>query len=236
MSSYELKKIVRNRPKNQCASHPAFSCAMRREFKINSWRILAFTGPIASEVEKTELLVQVEDRREKKAAPPPEQTFLANALLIEHEQSGWVLSFNAKDALKQSMDDDNKPVKVALANKWQADRVEVLQDIKKMNYDWTYTTSYAGKWSNPKNPEARMTVQDSEEQLNVELLTDRTIPLVGYHEAPLFVSELDDAGASELTVRLRVTDRASLFTTRPLGLAVLLASPSRRHPLVVLAS
>lgn len=171
---------------------------MSREWSIHSWRITASSGPIAGEQEKTAL---------PKVAPPPEQTFLANALLIEHEPSGWVLSFNAEDALKQSVADENEPVKVALASKWQADRVDVLQDVKKMNYDWTYTTSYAGQWSHKTHPAPAMTMRNSDKQLNVELLTDRTIPLVAYHEAPLFVSELDDAGASELTVRVRVTDR-----------------------------
>ncbi len=173
---------------------------MAREWNIHSWRITASAGPIASELEKTVL---------PKVAPPPEQTFLANAVRIEHEPSGWVLSFNAEDALNQSVADKNEPVRVALANKWQADRVDVLQDVKKLNYDWTYTTSYAGRWIKKNHPEVAMTMTKSEKQLNVELLTDRAIPLVAYHEAPLFVSELDDAGASELTVRVRVTDRTS---------------------------
>jgi hypothetical protein len=171
-----------------------------REWNVHSWRITASAGPIASEKEKSGL---------PKVAPPPEQTFLANGLRIQHEPSGWVLSFNAEDALKQSVVDKNEPVKVALANKWQADRVDVLQDVKTMNYDWTYTTSYAGRWSNEKHAGVAMTMRKSDKQLNVELLTDRGVPLVAYHEAPLFVSELDDAGASELTVRVRVTDRTS---------------------------
>mmetsp|Transcript_1255 Transcript_1255/g.4088 ORF Transcript_1255/g.4088 Transcript_1255/m.4088 type:complete len:255 (+) Transcript_1255:90-854(+) len=171
---------------------------MAREWKIHSWRISASAGPIASELEKTVL---------PKVAPAPEQTFLANTVRIEHEPSGWVLSFHAEDALKQSVDDKNEPVRVALANKWQADRADVLQDVRKMDYDWTYTTSYAGRWINKNHPESAMTMIKSDKQLNVELLTDRAIPLVAYHEAPLFVSELDDTGASELTVRVRVTDR-----------------------------
>mgnify|MGYP002630073204 CR=1 FL=1 len=174
-----------------------------QEWKTNGWRITVSTGPIATEEEKDRLHRELE----KSSAPPPEQTYLANALRIEHEPSGWVLSFCAKDALKQSLADGNEPVKVAMASKWQADRADALKGVRKIDYDWTYTTSYAGQWSNARNPDAVMAMRDSDKQLNVELLTDRTIPLVAYHEAPLFVSELDDAGASELSVKVRVTER-----------------------------
>ena len=193
---------------------------MAREWKIHSWRISASAGPIASELEKTVL---------PKVAPAPEQTFLANTVRIEHEPSGWVLSFHAEDALKQSVDDKNEPVRVASANKWQADRADVLQDVRKMDYDWTYTTSYAGRWINKNHPESAMTMIKSDKQLNVELLTDRAIPLVAYHEAPLFVSELDDTGASELTVRVRVTDRTfecpCFFASPPVRVIELSAVP-----------
>ena len=179
------------------------------EWRTNAWRISASNGPIATEQEKDALQAELQTLGGQKIHPPtPEQTFLANTLRIEHEPSGWELSFCASDALKQSLVDDNEPVKVALANKWQADRVDVLKDVKLIDYDWTYTTSYAGRWSNIMHPEATMTTRDSDKQLNVELLTDRAVPLVAYHEAPLFVSELDDAGASELTVKVRVTESA----------------------------
>ena len=68
-------------------------------------------------------------------------------------------------------------------------------------YDWTYTTTYAGKASNhaakfqPADPE------DPSHIIDIAELTKRD-PIQFYAEIPLYEDELHDNGASQLTVRV----------------------------------
>jgi type 2A phosphatase activator TIP41 len=168
-----------------------------RRWEISDWDFRCESGPIATEKEKEEL-AQSESLKHV-----PEQLYTKNTLRVEHKRSAFRLEFNVADALKQWVEDDNEAVNVAIASQWQQQRQEILQgsNVEKVSYDWTFTTSYAGHWTGVS------AVKETGKQMNTELLTDRTADLVGFHEAPLFVSELDDCGASELTVRIRVTPR-----------------------------
>jgi type 2A phosphatase activator TIP41 len=79
----------------------------------------------------------------------PEILFGNSALVLRHEASGVTLAFSALDALRQWVADDLPPLKVAVAQEWQAARAQEIeaQQALVLDYDWTYTTSYAGTLS-----------------------------------------------------------------------------------------
>lgn len=76
----------------------------------------------------------------------PEILFGNSSLQLRHEASGVVLSFAAFDALKQWKLDNLPPLKVPVAKEWQAARQQEIaqQQAVVLDYDWTYSTSYAG--------------------------------------------------------------------------------------------
>jgi type 2A phosphatase activator TIP41 len=84
----------------------------------------------------------------------PEILFGNSSLQLRHDASGVVLSFTALDALKQWKEDDLPPLKVQVAQTWQAARQQEItkQQAIILEYDWTYTTSYTGSvsWSPPQ--------------------------------------------------------------------------------------
>lgn len=84
----------------------------------------------------------------------PEILFGNSSLQLRHDASGVVLSFTALDALKQWKEDDLPPLKVQVAQSWQAARQHEItkQQAMILEYDWTYTTSYTGSvsWSPPQ--------------------------------------------------------------------------------------
>lgn len=79
----------------------------------------------------------------------PEILFGNSSLQLRHEASGVTLTFTAFQALQQWKADNLPPLKVAVAKEWQAARQQEIekQQAVVLNYDWTYTTSYAGDLS-----------------------------------------------------------------------------------------
>lgn len=76
----------------------------------------------------------------------PEILFGNSSLQLRHNATGITLSFAAFPALQQWKADDLPPLKVAVASEWQAARQQEIQQQQAvvLDYDWTYTTSYAG--------------------------------------------------------------------------------------------
>lgn len=76
----------------------------------------------------------------------PEILFGNSSLQLRHNASGVTLNFTALEALQQWKQDNLPPLKVAVAKEWQAARQQEIekQQAVVLDYDWTYTTSYAG--------------------------------------------------------------------------------------------
>jgi type 2A phosphatase activator TIP41 len=94
----------------------------------------------------------------------PEILFGNSSLQLKHEASGVTLTFNALGALQQWKADDLPPLKVAVASEWQAARQQEIeqQQAVVLDYDWTYTTSYAGELSiHPSSSSSSSRMRDS---------------------------------------------------------------------------
>lgn len=206
------------------------------QYDISGWTIQTQTTPISCDSD-------VEELKHNLAAPNmPEQLFGSSFLRVIHHRSGCVLEFNAADALRQWHKDDEPPVQVASATQWQASRQDTVSKVAALQYDWTYSTSYAGtvRRLTPKEsdgshfespgmassqPQPQQssccnnsqtsvaevgatdssipTWQPSNDQLGMALLRARD-PIQFYAEVPLYESELDDNGSSQLSVKVRV--------------------------------
>ena len=64
----------------------------------------------------------IEEMTSKLGIAPPEMIFGDNLLAIEHEQSGWGISFNAWDALDQVDKTGSARLRVAYSKEWQRNR------------------------------------------------------------------------------------------------------------------
>lgn len=180
-----------------------------RQHDTSGWSIVAHTAHICRDEE-------AEDLKTKLGAPNmPEQLFGNSYLRLTHHLSGCVLEFTAADALGQWHEDDEAPVQVASATQWQAARQESLSKVTTLQYDWTYSTSYVGSLRQLESQDyadscgeattqARIqTWQPSSDRIDLSLLRARD-PIQFYADVPLYESELDDNGASQLSVKVRV--------------------------------
>ncbi|KAF8059428.1 TIP41L [Scenedesmus sp. PABB004] len=118
------------------------SCAVR------GWSVRARTAPIIGSAQLDALSGALGG-----VLTLPEMVFGNSGLALRHDGSGLSLRFDAGDALRAWRADDLPPLKVSMAREWQAARVEEIakQQAAVLEYDWTYTTSYAGtlEWSPP---------------------------------------------------------------------------------------
>lgn len=64
----------------------------------------------------------VEDMAKKLGISPPEMIFGDNFVTIEHEKSGWGITFNAYDALDRVDKTGQTMLKVAYSKQWQRSR------------------------------------------------------------------------------------------------------------------
>ncbi|XP_025098290.1 TIP41-like protein isoform X2 [Pomacea canaliculata] len=128
----------------------------------------------------------------------PEMIFANNTLRLSH-QSGFVLHFNALDALRR-VDAHNDHLKVAASKTWQEARAE-CEHIKKVikPYDWTFTTDYKGTLD--IQPGCEMKVSETTERIDIEKLKRRE-NIGFYSDVVLFEDELSDNGCSILSVKI----------------------------------
>lgn len=168
---------------------------------VGGWAITTFHGTIAHQ----------QDREAFEAALGvshiPEQIYASNRLVIKHLESGLAITFCALDALKQWRDDENAPVRLNISEAWRKDRIEEMrrQNAEILEYDWTFSTSYGGTCSFDENLSGvgRPGWVPTSQQMDMAMLTSRDDILL-FDSLPLYVSELDDNGVSEVSVKIRV--------------------------------
>lgn len=176
------------------------------------WRLSSSKGPISSEAERAEL----ESRLGLSALP--EMVFGGNRLRLEHEASGFSLSFETADALRgcrlgsDAGGGGGFRVTAASGGQW-AERLRQHPDAQEIevDYDWTFSTRYAGSDGGAR---ARAEWKEDEEaQLDVPLLQRRD-PILWSDEVYLYEDELHDNGVSLLTARVRVMPACFLVLVR----------------------
>lgn len=159
---------------------------------IGGWRVTTQHGPIASDSTCERVRSSLDARN------IPEQMYSSNVLALEHHASGTKLSFSAMGALEQWKQDKQPPVQLRISEAWRRAREDDIKNVKQVEYDWTFSTSYAGDTEG-----TQQAWRNSGRQLDRALLLQRDEILL-YDEIPLYISELDDNGVSEVSVKVRV--------------------------------
>ncbi|KAK9836974.1 hypothetical protein WJX81_003867 [Elliptochloris bilobata] len=175
--------------------------------RLHGWTISSRKAPISKDAELDGLRQELQH-----TLSVPEQLFGNSYLRLTHEASGVTVDFSALDALRQWKADALPPTRVEKAQGWlHARRADVESSgAVALDYDWTYTTTYSGSVhrerdsSNGAGPALEWA--PSTEQLNRAPLLARD-PILFYDEVPLYESELDDNGVSQLSVKVRVMPR-----------------------------
>ena len=75
--------------------------------------------------------------------------------------------------------------------------------VKVLDYDWTFTTPYAGHVFREGCPPEDSCWRDTQHGIDREMLM-RKDPILFYDEIDLYESELDDHGECKLTIKMRV--------------------------------
>jgi type 2A phosphatase activator TIP41 len=269
-----------------------------RGISIHGWRVRATKSPIIGDTQ-----VEAVSRQLGGVLTVPEILFGNSRLELAHAPSGVTLLFDALDALRAWREEDLPPLKVTLAQQWQAARREEIerQQALVLEYDWTYTTSYQGTLvlgggsggssgggegggegvasassnlelrqictslqAQPQSPTAAAQAhetataatasgvrpggrghaptgitwlpatevpaathggltwpraslpmwQPTQQQADRALLMSRDEPILFFAEVPLYESELDDNGCSQLVAKVRVMPRCWLVLLR----------------------
>jgi len=80
------------------------------------------------------------------------------------------------------------------------------------NYDWTYSTPYAGSILSPSSDSQEDTWMPCDESgFDMTLLTDQSLPILYYDEIKLFEDDMHDNGYTSLTCKIRVMPTCLLF-------------------------
>lgn len=171
------------------------------------WRISTRKQPIlkAEPIEKLSNEIGI---------PIPEMIFGDNYIAIQHVKTGWVLEFNAKDALDRVSKTEKGMLQVAVAETWKKERShqeEVKQVVKP--FDWSYSTDYRGT-THPGtvNGAWEETTQDKN-PVRTDLLS-RPDPILFFDAVDLYEDELADNGIGLLNVKVRVMPERLLLLSR----------------------
>lgn len=133
----------------------------------------------------------------------PAMLFDANGLHVEHQPTGFRLTFNAVDALKLVGQADPN-IKVKAAARWSSSnkhRSDVEITTIEHASDWTFTTAYSGSVSQSC---VTPSTQPDIVPIDYDALRDVTLPILYSSEVVLFEDELDDNGTASYRVRVRV--------------------------------
>ncbi|KAF2456764.1 TIP41-like family-domain-containing protein [Lineolata rhizophorae] len=154
----------------------------------------------------------IEDMTDRLGINPPEMIFGDNYARIEHAASGWVIEFNAFDALDRVDKTGEAMLKVSYSREWQRNRQHHYEDIKEVvkPFDWSYTTDYKGSISAP--PSAPI-FAPTLTPLPLELLK-RPDPILFFDEVMLYEDELADNGIAMLSCKVRVMPTRLLLLSR----------------------
>jgi type 2A phosphatase activator TIP41 len=190
----------------------------RKGFKITTHKLpILKAGPI-------------EDMANRLGITPPEMIFGDNFVTIEHEASGWGITFNAFDALDQVDKSGATMLKVAYSKEWQKSRcqapslspylpaVSALTQVRENThegikevvkpFDWSYSTGYQGTLY----PTAKR-FEPSTVPIPIELLK-RPDPILFFDDVMLYEDELADNGISILSCKVRVMPSRLLLLSR----------------------
>lgn len=163
--------------------------------EIEGWRVTARRAPILDTVE----LERLED--DLKLPAIPEMVFGRSWLELCHLATGAGLRFQPADALREWAEARSRaPVRVAYSEQWRRGAQAGIDEVgaTEQDYDWTFTTRYAGTRLGPLRTEAA-----DELALPMERLRQRE-PILFYDELVLYEDELGDNGTAQLSVRVRV--------------------------------
>lgn len=72
----------------------------------------------------------IEEMAKNLEITPPEMIFGDNFVTIEHQKTGWGLSFNAFDALDRVDKTGASMLKVAYSREWQKSRCDILSSFR----------------------------------------------------------------------------------------------------------
>ncbi|KAI9823531.1 MAG: hypothetical protein M1819_001332 [Sarea resinae] len=152
----------------------------------------------------------IEEMTSKLGIAPPEMIFGDNSVSIEHEASGWGISFNAFDALNVVDKTGEAMLKVAYSKEWQKNREKVHEGIKEVvkPFDWSYSTDYKGTVL-ADSP----AFKPSSTSVPFELLK-RPDPILFFDEVMLYEDELADNGIAMLSIKIRVMPARLLLLCR----------------------
>lgn len=174
-----------------------------RSVSKGGWRVTSRRGPISGTSE-TEAI-----RATLGTHALPEMLFGSSCLELEHVESGLKLRFCASEALAEVCDVDVPKVKAA--EQWSDSHREDPHAINTLMYDWTFTTSYRGTMISPSTRNWKWT--STNRRIDRGKIS-RKDPILFYDEMVLYESELDDNGASQLTVKLRVMPNCAYVLLR----------------------
>jgi len=133
----------------------------------------------------------------------PEMVFPDNVLRLVHPNSGFVIEFNALDAMR-SISTTSSPVQVACSEHWKASRGYTgLPETVIQPFDWTFSTQYKGTLRINDSSEPPRIEMEPQERLDLEKLKQRE-SILFYDELTLYEDELHDNGVSNLSVKIRV--------------------------------
>lgn len=205
---------------------------------IHGWTIQTRKAPIVGERD-----IDAYRAKLNNVLSLPEQLFGHSRVTLTHAPTGLVIDFNAFDALHGWQEEGLPPLQVKVASSWQQARQQeiAMQNAVKLEWDWTFTTPYAGSLSqtdahgyadsepttvaHPGHHPAPLPVnptwdpyqgpgwEETTLQIDRGLLMERD-PILFYDEVPLYESDLDDNGAVQLTVKLRVMPKCWLVLVR----------------------
>jgi len=134
----------------------------------------------------------------------PEMVFGFNFLKIVSATTNEELVFDCLDALN-CVDKTTLPdITVMASETWRKGNLATLEGMVGKEtikpFDWTYTTAYHGTLS------PSLVVSETNEKINIAMLTDTTVPILFYDEIILFEDELADNGTSTVTIKVRVME------------------------------
>lgn len=176
--------------------------------RMKGWSFAVSEGPILNTSELRTLMKRLEASAgtpDAKLPVLPEGIFGHNQLSITHEASGRQVAFNVEGALrnwfKSSLEHGSAGLTVPAASlgSWREKVQEMGGEAVSRDFDWTYSTDYAGADGAGAGWAAH-----GGAGIDYAMLKKQDVPILFYADLPLYQDDLHDHGESELRLRLRV--------------------------------
>jgi len=190
--------------------------------EIANWTISQLQAPMSNTSEVAAI-------SERLGLPSlPEMVFGKNRFELFHEVSGLRIEFTTEEALEMVSHSSPKDIKVAASNTWTASNKDQVAKLKQtsflkedetspQDFDWTFTTYYAGSFSriDPKThqtvPEFSPTIVSNDlnaqkDGIPLAKLRSTSEPIHWFSHVLFFEDELHDNGIAEMSIRARVME------------------------------